>query len=113
MGLIFLHFVGPFLALLFYKTKINTKLVCGISSWILITGFLDLYWNIVPRQLVTKGAPEGFLVNTFIDGNMLFDAAAVIGLGGIVMAVFLHSASKNRPIPVHDPRILESVSYHE
>jgi hypothetical protein len=113
MGLLFGHFFMPFFALLFYKTKVHTKLITGISVWILAVGFLDLYFNIVPRQLVNTAAADGYLMNTFIDANMVFDASAVIGLGGVVMFVFLHSASKQQPVPIHDPRILESISYHE
>lgn len=113
MGLIFLYFFLPFFALLSYKAKVNSKAICTIAISNLLVGFLDLYFNIVPRQLVNTKAADGYLMNTFLDANMVYDAAAVIGLGGVVMAVFLHSASKQQPVPIHDPRILESISYHE
>ena len=31
----------------------------------------------------------------------------------IVFAIFLRGAAKHETIPVHDPRILESINYHE
>jgi hypothetical protein len=37
----------------------------------------------------------------------------IIGFGGIVFAIFLRGAAKHETIPVHDPRILESINYHE
>lgn len=113
MGLVFLHFLTPFITLLFYKTKVHAKMITGVAVWILTVGFLDLYWNIVPRQMTDASAPDGYFVNPVIDPNMVYDAAAVIGLGGIVFAIFLQLSSKSQPIPVHDPRIIESVSYHE
>ena len=113
MGMLFLYFFAPFFALLFYKTKVKKPLLAATAGWILLIGLLDLYFNMVPRQIVTAGAPENYLVNTFIDANMGFDLAAILGLGGVVMFVFLHSASKQQPIPIHDPRVLESINYHE
>lgn len=113
MGTLFGYFFLPFFALLPYKTKVVPKLLCATAVWSLLGGLLDLYFNIVPRQIVTAGAPENYLVNPFLDTNMIFDASAIIGLGGVVMFVFLHSASKQQPIPIHDPRVLDSVNYHE
>lgn len=113
MGMLFLYFFVPFFSLLFYKTKVKKALITGIASWILLVGLLDLYFNIVPRQIVTAGAPENYLVNPFLDANMVFDFAAILGLGGVVMFFFLNSASKQQPIPIHDPRIVDSINYHE
>ena len=113
MGMLFLYFFVPFFSLLFYKPKVKKPLLTGIAVWTLTVGLLDLYFNIVPRQIVTKGAPENYLVNPFLDANMIFDFAAILGLGGIVMYFFLNSASKQQPIPIHDPRIVDSINYHE
>jgi len=38
---------------------------------------------------------------------------AVVGFGALVAGLFLRGASRHETIPVHDPRILESIHYHE
>ncbi|MDR2981478.1 MAG: hypothetical protein LBV12_04435 [Puniceicoccales bacterium] len=113
LGLVFGHFFFPFLYLLFYRSKIVPGRILFISLWTLAFTLLDLYFNIVPRQIVDTARPEGFRVNDFIDMSMLLDVAAIVGFGGIVFGIFLRSSAKHEPIPIHDPRINESINYHE
>ncbi len=109
MSLIFLHFFVPFLFLLFYSTKVKTKRLIFIASWILFFHIADLYFNILPGEVMTE---EGhFVVRGF--SVTIFDLAALIGIGGLVIWSFMRSASKRKPIPVNDPRILESIHHHE
>lgn len=49
----------------------------------------------------------------FLTSSLFLDLLAIVGFGGIVFALFLRGAAKNETIPVHDPRILESINYHE
>ena len=49
----------------------------------------------------------------FLTSSLLLDLTAIVGFGGIVIALFLRGAAKHETIPVHDPRILESIHYHE
>ena len=49
----------------------------------------------------------------FLTSSLFLDLLAIAGFGAIVIALFLRSASKQETIPVHDPRILESINYHE
>lgn len=113
LALVFGHFFFPFLYLLFYKSKVVPVRLLFIGAWTLAFTLLDLYFNIVPRQIGDVARPEGFFSNDFLDTNMIFDAAALLGFGGLVIGIFVRCASRREVIPVHDPRILESVNYHE
>ncbi len=113
MYLIFGFFVLPFLALLFYRTKIVAGRLATVAAVILVGGLVDLWFNAVPRQITTQGAPEGFTVTPFLSSGLALDLLAVVGFGALVAGLFLRGASRHETIPVHDPRILESIHYHE
>ncbi|MFM7209954.1 MAG: hypothetical protein ACKOY8_09070 [Verrucomicrobiota bacterium] len=113
MYLIFGFFVLPFLALLFYRTKIVAGRLATVAALILVGGLMDLWFNAVPRQITTQGTPEGFTVTPFLTSGLTLDLLAVVGFGALVAGIFLRGASRHETIPVHDPRILESIHYHE
>ena len=113
MYLIFGFFFLPFLTLLFYRTKIVAGRLLAVAWVILVGGIVDLWFNAIPRQVYDKSAPEGFSVTPFLTSSLFLDLLAIVGFGGIVFALFLRGAAKNETIPVHDPRILESINYHE
>jgi hypothetical protein len=113
MYLIFGFFVLPFLSLLFYRTKIVAGRLATVAAVILVGGLVDLWFNAVPRQVTDKSAPEGFTVTPFFSSGLALDVLAVLGFGAIVAGLFLRGASRHETIPVHDPRILESINYHE
>ncbi len=107
MFLIFGYFLAPFLSLLWFKNKFGLRIV-AIAAWTLVFHLLDLYWNILPQKLYD--AEHGYIVRQF--GISLWDVTALIGIGGICIWAFFNSAAKERPIPIRDPRIKESVEAH-
>ena len=109
MGLIFLHFFVPFLFLLWYKNKFRGRLMF-IAIWILVFHLLDLYWNIVPQKLA-EGHHGDYVVRQF--GINWVDVTQFLAVGCIVIWAFLNSAARQRPIPIRDPRIEESINCHE
>lgn len=112
MGLIFGHFLIPFLCLLWYKTKVVVWRTVAISIWILAFHILDLYWNIVPGKLVDPEAHgAGYLVRQF--SVTWVDLASLVGIGGICICVFCRSTQKAEPIPIRDPNIKRSINYSE
>ena len=113
MYLIFGFFFLPFLSLLFYRSKIIAGRLLTIAYIIFAGGIVDLWFNAVPRQIVDKTAPEGFTVSPFISGYLALDLLAIAGFGCLVIGLFLRASTKAETIPVHDPRILESINYHE
>ena len=111
MGLIFGHFLIPFLLLLWYKTKVVIWRTVGVSIWILLFHILDLYWNILPGKLVVPNDGAGYLVRQFTLDP--YDFTAFIGIGGFCIFAMCRSMQKVEPIPVRDPNILESLNYSE
>ncbi|MGC9450493.1 MAG: hypothetical protein ACP5I4_03515 [Oceanipulchritudo sp.] len=109
MGLIFLHFFVPFLYLLWYRNKFAARLRF-IAIWILVFHLLDLYWNIVPQKLVTDSHGH-YIVRQF--GINWVDVTMFLGVGAVAIWAFLKSVAKQRPIPIRDPRIEESINCHE
>jgi len=111
MGLIFGHFLTPFLLLLWYKTKVVVWRSIVVASWILAFHLLDLYWNIVPGRIALPDHGEGYLVRQF--SVTPYDVAALVGIGGICIFAMCRSMKKAEPIPVRDPNIVASLHYTE
>ncbi|MEE2988279.1 MAG: hypothetical protein VX372_01780, partial [Verrucomicrobiota bacterium] len=111
MGLIFGHFLTPFLLLLWYKTKVVIWRTVGVSVWILAFHLLDLYWNIIPGKLVAPDHGPGYIVRQF--SVSIYDLSALVGVGGICIFAMSRSMKKAEPIPVRDPNILTSINYTE
>lgn len=109
MALMFLHFIFPFLWLLFRRNKENGRLKF-IAIWILVFHLLDIYWNIIPQKLPAENL-LGYLPRQFSFHWM--DLTTFLGVGALVIWAYLRSASRHRPIPVRDPRINESLNCHE
>lgn len=109
MGLIFLNFFVPFLYLLWYRNKFGMRLKV-IAIWIGVLHLLDLYWNIVPQKLYADNK-MGYVVRQF--GINWVDLCMIIGVGALMVWAYLRSAGRERPIPIRDPRIEESINCHE
>jgi hypothetical protein len=95
------------------KSKIIAGRLLTIAFIIFAGGIVDLWFNAVPRQIVDKTAPEGFTVSPFLSGYLSLDLLAIAGFGSLVIGLFLRASNQAETIPVHDPRILESINYHE
>ncbi|MBL4575448.1 MAG: hypothetical protein JKY51_05015 [Opitutaceae bacterium] len=104
--LIFAHFFFPLFFLLGHRNKLIKGRMIFICVWVLLTQLLDFYYNILPYKKDGEGNPFEF-------GVSVWDVTALIGIGGICIWAFLRSFNKTRPIPIRDPRILESLNYHE
>jgi hypothetical protein len=107
--LVFLHFLVPFLFLLFYANKFGSRLKF-IAVWILVFHLLDIYWNIVPQKLAGSYAGS-YSIRGF--GIHPVDITVLLGTGALVIYAYLKSAATHRAIPVRDPRIDESIHCHE
>lgn len=109
-GLILGYFLIPFVILLFYKTKVIMKRMVLLSCWILIFFVCDIYFNVLPYKIEADNV-LGYNIIPFT--ITLWDIAAIIGVGGIWIWSFLSNVHKAEPIPIHDPRIEESLHAHE
>lgn len=109
LTLIFCYFLIPFIALLWYPTKIKPARFLFISAWIMFFGFIDILFNVVPIQKPAENI-LGFKTLPFASPALLIDIAVIVGIGGVCIWAMLRSAAKQKPIPIHDPRVLESIN---
>jgi hypothetical protein len=112
LALIFGYFFLPFFALLSYYNKVRRRGLVLICCWILSFQLLDLYFNILPAAVADPTSkPLGYRVVEFVPS--IWDFASLVGIGGMCVWAFLRSRAKTEIIPIHDPRIAESLNYHE
>lgn len=100
IGLIFVHFVIPFLVLLPRNTKVNPRLLIFMSIWMLAAHAYDLYWLIMPTYF-----KESFEFGWSEIGVMMFAV-------GLVITVFKVRAEKTNMIPVGDPKLEAGINFH-
>jgi hypothetical protein len=115
MGLSFGHFFFPFLYLLFYRNKIVGPRLIFIVCWILIFHLLDLYWNIIPGREIAPGSFIGYEVREVWGTHLFWGLSSLLGVGCLCAWAVLRSFQSKvaEDIPIRDPRILDSINYHE
>ena len=94
------HFVIPFLGTMSRHVKRNRKALLFWCVWILVMHWFDLYFIVMP-QAAPGGLPFG-----------LIDVFAFLGIGGLVTAGLVRAAADNPLVPVGDPRLAESLAFH-
>jgi hypothetical protein len=108
MLILFGHFFVPFIYWLFYRNKSTGRRLLPISIWIFCIILVDLCYNILPALKDAHGDPQPFL-----SLNLLWVITSVIGVGGVCIWSYLRSFPTTKLIPIRDPRIVESLTYHE
>lgn len=108
-GLVLSYFVLPFFALLFYKNKIKPERTVLIAIWILAFHSVDLYFNILPKQIPADNS-LGYTVTPF--SITLYDLMAYLGLGCFCVSAYFKSFMSAYPIPRGDVYIEESIHAH-
>lgn len=107
-GILVCHFVVPFLYLLSYKHKVVHSKIKFIMIWILTTILIDMCYNILPGLKDEHGDSL-----PFFSIRLLWVLTSVVGIGGICVWSYLKSFPTTKLIPIRDPRITESLTYHE
>jgi hypothetical protein len=113
LSIIFFYFFTPFFCLLSYHLKVNRRLLPMVAGWILCFLFLDLYFNILPGMLPDDSPANVLHYQVRGFRPQIWDIATLIGVGGICIWAYLRSQPTAETIPIHDPRIEESLNYHE
>ncbi len=113
LAIIFGYFFIPFFFLLNYHTKVNRRLLPGVALWVLCFHILDLYFNILPGKIADDSVKNVLHYQVRGFRPTVWDLAALVGIGGICAWACFRSQSKAEAIPIHDPRIEESLNYHE
>jgi hypothetical protein len=99
LGLIIIHFIVPYAALLSQPSKMNPKRLIWVSVWILFSHLIDLYWLIIP---------------TFSRGGVVFswiEFAFPILVVGMVILLFYYKVKRNNIIPIGDPKLKRGLDF--
>ena len=112
--LVFGHFLAPFALLLLQWTKKTRNVLTGVALWILLMHAADLYWIILPQSQFGGGRAEYDALKGVLPGVQLhwMDLAAFAAVVGLLLYAFLHRLSTASLIPIHDPRLEESLHCH-
>ena len=108
MLLLFGHFFVPFFGLISYPAKISKWWMKLMASWIILIILIDIIYNVWPSKKDSLGDPIAFA-----GLHMIWTLTAVIGVGGICAWAYFKSFPTAKLIPIRDPRIGESLTYHE
>lgn len=128
------HFVIPFFFLMSRHVKRNPIALFIASVWLLVIHVVDLYWLVMPgiyhhlghaahaapsAAHGTSGAAHGAAHAVahvakhahFHTGDLIPLVLALVGMGGLFVAVVTKAAQKGALIPKKDPRLNESLAF--
>jgi hypothetical protein len=97
------QFALPFLLLLFRRTKNDLAHLVRVAVLILATCFVTLVWQIVPAF-----APEGLLAHWL---DIAVAVIALVGVGGVWLAMFLWQLQRMPLVPLHAPLAAEAPAH--
>lgn len=103
--LLFGHFLIPFLGLMSRWVKRNKGSLAFWSVWMLIMHWIDLYWLIMPEY-----SHEGH--GGAAAGLALIDICGFVGFTALFVTILAWVAKKPSLVALHDPRIKESLAFH-
>jgi hypothetical protein len=93
------HFGAPFFYLMGHAVKRKGSTLALGGVWLLIMHFVDIYWQVMPTL-----HPEG------VRPSML-DLAALLTIGGCVVAAAGWLMRRQALVPLRDPRLPESLAF--
>jgi len=91
------HFAIPFALLLPVAIKVRPGALAGVSLWLLLCQYVDLYWLVLPHL--------------FPDGPQFHwtDLSALVGVGGLSIATWIFIAQRGGLAPTGDPFLQQSM----
>jgi hypothetical protein len=100
IGLLFLHFVIPFLILVGRQAKTNLKLLRIMTVWMVVMHAYDLYWLIMPTYM-KSGARFGWTELSF-----------PLIVSGLIIILFRLKAGNKNLVPLRDPKLQAGLDFH-
>jgi hypothetical protein len=92
LALIMLFFAVPFALLLMRGIKRRVRLLSGVAALLIVMGFVDLYWMIVPS--FHPNGPRFYLLDFLLPA----------GMGGCWFAYYISQLISHPLLPESDPR---------
>ncbi|AMV18693.1 hypothetical protein [Planctomyces sp. SH-PL14] len=99
LTLLFGHLFIPFLGLMSRRSRRSIPSLVFWACWLLAMHWLDLYWNVLP-QFSLRPWPG------------VLDLLLLAGLSSLFLAAFFRTASSKALVAVRDPRLSESLAFH-
>lgn len=99
VSLMLFHFALPFFLLLVRRIKTGPQLLAAIAAGILVMRLVDMYWLIVPEFHATV-LPVSWML-----------PVAIIGMGGIWLALFSWLLQRRPLLPLRDARLAATLEY--
>ncbi len=109
IALIVFHFALPFLLLLSRDLKRHARTLGAVALFVLLMRMVDVVWLIAPEAHRGHGAPS--YVGHLNPVAILFGFAALIGIGGVWLALFAWQLRRRPLMPLGDP-LLEKALHH-
>lgn len=100
LGIIFVKFVVPYIALLPQPAKMDPKRLKFISLWILFAHYYDLFWIVMPTY------SKDYFVFGWIEISSI-----LLGIG-LIIVNFYYFANKTNLIPIGDPKLKRAIEFH-
>lgn len=101
LALVIFHFAVPFLLLLNRFVTFQKQYLAGAAGLLFIMSIVDLFWLMIPAF-----SPNGPQFHWS-------DWLALIGLGGIFLAIYVAQLKKKPLVPLHDPTFAVGALQHE
>ncbi|QDT30304.1 hypothetical protein Enr10x_56690 [Gimesia panareensis] len=100
------HFAIPFVFFMSRKMKRNPKPLVFWGFYLLIMNWVDIFWLVMPNIAFDK------MASSVTFPMILINVCCTIGVGGIYVASILKLAGDKSVMPVRDPRLEESLKFH-
>jgi len=104
LALLFGQLLIPFPGLLSRHVKRRVGVLVFWAVWVLAFHYLDTYWMVMPEYHVIGGHV------TLI--SIVVDLAALVGVGGVFVSSLVRSMAPYSLLPTGDPRLPESLAFH-
>jgi hypothetical protein len=99
------HWLVPFLGMISRHVRRRPAIMCGWAIFLLIVHFIDMYWLVMPSMTSETGPLGGGL-------GVLTTVLCLLGMIGLFTGVVLRTAESAPLVPVRDPRLEESLAFH-
>ncbi len=117
--LMFGHFVGPFLILLWYKMRRTPILLCIMAVWAVLMQITDMVW--IVRPMIYANEIGDYLRQVDAAGTITadpiklkyvwLDVAGIVGVLGIYFGLLTRKVYGGQLIPTRDPRLAEALHH--
>ncbi len=99
LGLVFGHFLIPFVALISRAPKRRPRALAAAATWLLLMHWLDIHWLVMPAGSPTSPVPG------------LVDLGLMVALAALLVAAAAFAVRGQSLVPERDPRLDESLSF--